>query len=77
MKPIRFHGANTNYVSDTSDDLPAMVQQDESGNTQIVSVWELDAEDLETISRGGKVCLCLYGAQPPVALWTQEVDTVE
>ena len=59
MKPIRFPGTNTNYVSEISDDLPTMVQQDEAGNTQIVSVWELDAEDLETINRGGKVCLCL------------------
>lgn len=77
MKPIKFEGMNTNYVSDHCDDLPTMVQLDEAGNRQITSVWELDAEDLEILNRGGKICLCLYGHQPPVALWVQEVNTVE
>lgn len=77
MKPIKFEGMNTNYVSDYCDDLPTMVQQDESGITQIVSVWEFTEEEMQCIREGGKLCLCLYGQQPPVSLWVQEVNTVD
>lgn len=77
MKPIKFEGMNTNYVSDHCDDLPTMVQQDESGITQIVSVWEFTEEEMQCIREGGKLCLCLYGHQPPVSLWVQEVNTVD
>lgn len=77
MKPVMFEGMNTNYVSDHCDDLPTMVQRDEAGNLQIVSVWEFSEEDLQCIRDGGKLCLCLYGQQPPVSLWVQEVNTLK
>jgi hypothetical protein len=77
MKPVKFEGMNTNYVSEHSDDLPTMVAADETGNVTITSVWEFSAEDLECIQQGGKLCLCLYGQQPPVSLWVQEVNTVD
>lgn len=77
MKPVKFEGMNTNYVSEHCDDLPTMVAPDEAGNKTITSVWEFDADDLQCIREGGKLCLCLYGQQPPVALWVQEVNTVE
>lgn len=77
MKPIPFVGMNTNYVAENCDDLPTMVVQDEAGNPQITSVWEPNEEDLKILNQGGKVCLCLYGTQPPVAMWVQEVDIVE
>ena len=77
MKPIKFEGMNTNYVSGSCDDLPVMVAPDEAGNKTITSVWEFSAEDLECIQQGGKLCLCLYGQQPPVSLWVQEVNTVD
>lgn len=73
MKPIPFVGMNTNYVADNCDDLPTMVEKCESGALQITSVWEPSEEDLRILNAGGKVCLCLYGTQPPVAMWVQEV----
>ena len=76
MKPIQFVGMNTNYVADNCDDLPTMVEKHESGMLQITSVWEPSEEDLRILQQGGKVCLCLYGTQPPVAMWVQEVDTL-
>lgn len=76
MKPVKFVGMNTNYTSETSDDLPTLVEKHESGILQITSVWEPSEEDLRILQQGGKVCLCLYGTQPPVAMWVQEVDTL-
>ena len=77
MKPIKFEGMNTNYGADSCDDLPTMVEKHDSGDVQITSVWEPSEEDLRILNSGGKVCLCLYGTQPPVAMWVQEVNTVE
>lgn len=77
MKPIKFVGMNTNYVADGCDDLPTMVEKDESGKPIITSVWEPTEEDLRILNAGGKVCLALYGTQPPVSMWVQEVNTVE
>lgn len=76
MKPIKFVGMNTNYVADGCDDMPTMVEKSESGMLQITSVWEPSEEDLRILQAGGKVCLSLYGNQPPVAMWVQEVDTL-
>ena len=77
MKPIKFEGMNQNYVSGHCDDLPTMVQLDEAGNRMITSVWEFSEEEIRCIKEGGKLCLCLYGHQPPVSLWVQEVNTVD
>ena len=77
MKPIKFVGMNTNYVADNCDALPTMVERHESGMIEITSVWEPNEEDLRILNEGGKVCLCLYGQQPPVAMWVQEVEKVE
>lgn len=77
MKPVKFEGMNTNYVANNCDDLPTLVQKDETGVCQIVSVWEPSDEDLRCLRDGGKICLCLYGTQPPVSVWVQEVNTIE
>lgn len=76
MEAIKFAGMNTNYVAQGCDDLPAMVDKHESGMLQITSVWEHSEEDLRVLNAGGKICLSLYGTQPPVAMWVQEVDTL-
>lgn len=76
MKPVKFVGMNTNYVAEGSDDLPTMVEKSESGMLQITSVWEPSEEDMRILQQGGKVCLCLYGTQPPISVWVQEVDTL-
>ena len=73
MEPIKFVGMNTNYVAQGCDDLPTLVEKSESGMLQITSVWEPSEEDLRILQEGGKVCLCLYGNQPPVSMWVQEV----
>ena len=31
MEPVKFQGMNTNYVSEGCDDLPTMVEKNESG----------------------------------------------
>ena len=77
MEPVKFHGMNTNYVAEGCGDLPTMVEQEESGAVSITSVWQPSQEDLEILNASGKVCLALYGTQPPVAMWVQHVDTVE
>ena len=76
MKPIEFVGMNTNYVAEGCDNLPTYVENHESGMQQITSVWEPSEEDLRILQEGGKVCLSLYGHQPTVAMWVQEVDTL-
>ena len=55
MKPVKFEGMNTNYVSEHCDDLPTMVAPDEAGNKTITSVWEFDEDDLQCIREGGKL----------------------
>lgn len=77
MEPVKFCGMNTNYVADGCDDLPTMVEKEESGALTITSVWQPSEEDLRLLNAGGKVCLAIYGTQPPVSMWVQEVNTVE
>lgn len=77
MEPVKFYGMNTNYVAEGCGDLPTMVEKDESGMVSITSVWKPSEEDLKILNEGGCVCLAVYGNQPPVSLWTQEVNIVE
>lgn len=77
MEPVKFVGMNTNYVADGCDDLPALVEKQESGEACITSAWKPSEEDLERLNKGGCVCLAVYGCQPPVSLWVQEVNIVE
>lgn len=77
MEPVKFAGMNTNYVAEGCGDLPTMVQQEEAGMVSITSVWRPSEEDLKILNDGGCVCLAVYGSQPPVAMWAQEVNIVE
>ena len=77
MEPVKFVGMNTNYVADSCDDLPALVEKQGSGEVCITSVWKPSEEDLKRLNEGGCVCLAVYGGQPPVSLWVQEVNIVE
>lgn len=77
MKPMKFHGMNTNYVADNCGDLPALVEQQEDGMACITSVWQPSEEDLKILNEGGCVCLAVYGQQPPVGMWVQKVNIVE
>lgn len=77
MEPVKFQGMNTNYVADGCGDLPTMVEQQEDGMISITSVWKPSEEDLKILNNGGCVCLAVYDSQPPVAMWTQEVNIVE
>lgn len=77
MEPVKFYGMNTNYVAEGCGDLPTMVEKDESGMVSITSVWKPNEEDLKILKEGGCVCLTVYDNQPPVSLWTQEVNIVE
>lgn len=77
MEPVKFLGMNTNYVADGCGDLPTMVKKEDEGMVSITSVWEPSEEDLKILNEGGCVCLAVYGSQPPVSMWVQEVNIVE
>ena len=77
MKPIKFVGMNTNHTAEGCGDLPTMVEREDSGAVSITSVWKPSEEDLKILNEGGCVCLSLYGSQPPVAMWAQEVNIIE
>ena len=78
MEPVKFKGMNTNYVADGCGDLPAMVEHDqESGMSVITSAWKPSEEDLKVLQEGGCLCLAVYGAQPPVGMWTQPVEIID
>ena len=77
MEPVKFHGMNTNYGAEGCENLPAVVEQEESGMVTITSVWKPSEEDLKILNEGGCVCLSLYGCQPPVGMWAQAVEIIE
>ena len=77
MEPVKFVGMNTNNVADGCGDLPALVEKQEDGMACITSVWKPSEEDLKVLNEGGCVCLAVYGSQPPVAMWAQEVNIIE
>lgn len=79
MNPVKFKDMNTNYVADGCGDLPAMVElgQEPNGGTVITSVWKPDEADLKILMEGGCVCLSLYGCQPPVGMWVQQVELID
>ena len=77
MEPVKFVGMNTNYVAENCGDLPALVEQQEEGMVSITSVWKPSEEDLKILNEGGCVCLSVYGGQPPVSMWVQEVEIVD
>lgn len=77
MEPVKFAGMNTNYVAENCGDLPALVEHQDEGVVAITSVWKPSEEDLAALNAGGCVCLAVYGTQPPVAMWVQEVNIVE
>lgn len=73
MEPVKFQGMNTTYVAPNCGDLPTKVEMQEGDIKAITSVWKPSEEDLKLLNDGGCVCLSVYGFQPPVSLWTQEV----
>ena len=77
MEPVKFIGMNTNYVAEDCGDLPALVEKQENGEVCITSVWKPGEEDLKCLNEGGCVCFAVYGHQPPVSMWVQEVNIVE
>ena len=79
MEPVKFVGANANYVADGCDDLPAMVEQTEQlgGTITVTSCWKPTEEDLKILNEGGCVCLAVYGSQPPVGMWVQPVEIID
>ncbi len=76
MEAVKFSGMNTTYVAPGCFDLPTMAEE-RDGKLEVTSCWKPSAEDLEMLNAGGCVCLCVRGGQPPVALWTQNVEIVE
>lgn len=77
MEPVKFQGMNTNYVAENCNDLPTMVEKDDDGMITITSVWKPSEEDLKILNEGGCVCFSVCGCQPPVAMWTQQVNIVD
>ena len=72
MEPIKFVGMNATYVAEGCGDLPAAVEKNDSGVTEITSVWKPCPEELQLLNEGGCVRLTVVGCQPPVALWVSK-----
>lgn len=53
MEPIKFVGMNATYVAEGCGDLPAAVEKNNSGVTEITSVWKPSAEELQLLNEGG------------------------
>lgn len=77
MNAVKFDGMNAVFTAPGCDDLPALHTVEESGRATVTSVWKPTAEDLEILNRGGCVCLAVLGGQPPVSLWTEEVNIID
>ena len=78
MNPVKFAGMNAVYTAPGCDDLPAMrTEHEEVGKETVTSVWKPTPEDLEILNNGGCVCLSIWGGQPPVSMWTQDVNIVD
>lgn len=76
MEPVKFEGMNVTYVAPGCGDLPTLVTE-ENGRPSVNSCWKPSAEDLAVLNAGGCVCLNVVGGQPPVAMWTQEVNIID
>ena len=76
MEPIKFEGMNCTYTAPGCFDLPTMAE-DSDGTRQVTSFWKPSAEDLQVLNAGGCVGLCVRGGQPPVALWTEQVQQIQ
>ena len=78
MDAVKFVDMNSTYTAPGCGDLPALRRKDEeSGHETVTSVWKPSPEDLEILNNGGCVCLSVWGGQPPVSMWTQEVNIVD
>lgn len=76
MKPVKFEGMNVTYVAPGCLDLPTRAEEID-GKLEVTSCWKPTPEELEVLNAGGCICLRVRGGQPPVALWTEAVTTVE
>lgn len=75
MIPVKFAGMNSVFTADGCDDLPALKREHETtGMTSVTSCWKPTDEEIEDLKAGGVVCLAVIGGQPPVSLWTQQVQ---
>lgn len=79
MKPIIFDECNTIYGKEQPqyNPLPAFFIPDGSG--QVITCWELTAEEIATIQKTGKIWLRLltFGHPlPPLLLTTEKGDVI-
>lgn len=78
MEAVKFGGMNAVFTAPGCDPLPAMQSKDEAtGHENVTSVWKPTPEDLEILNAGGCVCLSIWGGQPPVSMWTQDVNIID
>ena len=70
MKPIEMPESNAVFKMEGCGDLPAVKAHDpETGQSYIISAWEVTPEDLKLLGKTGIVYLCTMGTLlPPVAL---------
>lgn len=78
LRPRRTPEANlvlTLPGANEDSDLWAIAAEDpNTGNTVVVSVWELSGAQRQRIAAGAKIALCVWGAaHPPVALKVTEM----
>lgn len=72
MRPIRTGYSNITYVADGCGDLSATLFEDQSGNYEVETVWELTDEEVEQIRKEKKLYLYIQGGQVPPLLISAE-----
>lgn len=72
MRPIRTDYSNITYVADGCGDLPATLFEDQNGNYEVETVWELTDEEVEQIRKEKKLYLYIQGRQVPPLLLSAE-----
>lgn len=77
MEAVKFEGMNMTYVAPGCGDLPTHVGLVEGDRLAITSCWKPSKKDLAILNAGGCICLNVLGGQPPVAMWTQEVNIID
>lgn len=72
MRPIRTGYSNITYVADGCRDLPATLFEDQNGNYEVETVWELTDEEVEQIRKEKKLYLYIQGRRTPPLLISAE-----
>lgn len=78
MIPIQTDYSNITYVAEGCGNLPATLFEDQNGNYEVETVWELTDEEVEQIVKEKKLYLYIEGRQvPPLLISAESYVSVE